>query len=198
MEWPIFALLQMFLLMLSVTTALTLHIRAIKKQNQTLREHIDHLETESADQPAETDDASQSPAAWVETYLASLDDELTAKPVLKAMLENALNPDDGFYESLPSLLSEAGLAEIGGDSELKAKIVELEAALATAQAEQQDKGEEEEPAQSDELKELLQQFTKDSREMMECIQTLETENMSLREQLTEAGITPKDAQADAA
>ena len=42
MEWPIFALLQMFLLMLSVCTALLLHIRTIQRQNLELREH-EHL-----------------------------------------------------------------------------------------------------------------------------------------------------------
>jgi CHASE3 domain sensor protein len=43
---------------------------------------------------------------------------------------------------------------------------------------------EESAEQAEDLKALLQQFTKDSRDMMECIQNLEAENKTLREQLT--------------
>jgi len=45
---------------------------------------------------------------------------------------------------------------------------------------------EEAEEQAEDLKTLLQQFTKDSRDMMACIQQLETENAALRQQLGDA------------
>ena len=57
----------------------------------------------------------------------------------------------------------------------------LKATLDTTNASNEESAE-----QAEDLKALLQQFTKDSRDMMECIQNLEAENKSLREQLGEA------------
>ena len=53
---------------------------------------------------------------------------------------------------------------------------------------------------TEELKTLLQQFTRDSREMMACIQTLEAENAQLRELLGDdapAPATPEEATTEA-
>lgn len=55
----------------------------------------------------------------------------------------------------------------------------------------------EDAEQAEDLKALLQQFTKDSRDMMECIQNLEAENQELREQLeASAGADATDDATD--
>ncbi len=55
--------------------------------------------------------------------------------------------------------------------------------------------------QAEDLKGLLQQFTKDSRDMMACIQKLEAENANLRQQLglssDQPAMPPPDASPDA-
>lgn len=56
---------------------------------------------------------------------------------------------------------------------------------------------EEAEEQAEDLKTLLQQFTKDSRDMMACIQQLETENASLRQQLGDAPGQPGPEEATA-
>ena len=72
-----------------------------------------------------------------------------------------------------------------GEKELLEKELDiLKATLDTTQASNDESAE-----QAEDLKALLQQFTKDSRDMMECIQNLEAENKALRDQLsaTETG-----------
>ncbi len=178
MAWQLFAIVQMFVIALGVGVALWLRIRAVGAQNDALREHLAALE---AVEPVEP---QPSPEEWVASRLEALDQEAPATTVITAVLHNALKPKRSFAGKLPGIIQEAGLGGGGEDSgeteTLKARVAELEQALAEAPAAATD-GE-----QPEELKLLLQQFTRDSREMMACIQKLEKENQALREQL---GIT---------
>ena len=71
-------------------------------------------------------------------------------------------------------LSPEGEAELAA---AKAEVAALNARIAELEAEQPSSTEDED------LKELLQQFTRDSRDMLSCIQGLEEENQTLRQQL---------------
>ncbi|MCB1685532.1 MAG: hypothetical protein R3E82_07170 [Pseudomonadales bacterium] len=70
--------------------------------------------------------------------------------------------------------------------ELEQTRAQLESKLASGEAAEE---------QAEDLKTLLQQFTKDSRDMMACIQQLETENATLRQQTGEEPDQPASVEA---
>ena len=168
MEWQIFALLQMALIMIGVGLAFGLNNRKLSQQNDQLRQTLDA-------QSAQTPD----PADLIKKALENFPQDDPLQPVYQAVLNNAVQPEKGFSEKLRTLLSESGA---DNSATLQARIEELEKALAES-AGPSVASEDGEQVEADELKSLLQQFTHDSREMMACIAELEHENAKLKQQL---------------
>ncbi|NKB98099.1 MAG: hypothetical protein GKR90_06345 [Pseudomonadales bacterium] len=188
MEWQLFALLQMGLIAIALPTAFFFHGRTLKSQNDELRVHVSQLEAKPSVENA--DGQSPSPREWSREFLATLPNEHPAFPVIKAVLRNAVRPKEDFLEKFPEVINKAGLGggtEVISDEAAQARIQELEAQLAEGGG-ASDGGPDD--GQAAELKTLLAQFTKDSREMMACIQTLESENAALLAQLEAADMAP--------
>ncbi len=179
MEWSVFAVLQMFIITVGVSLAMWLRIRAVNQQNALLREHFEGLEAHQGDVP--TDAPPAAPEDWLQAQLAELAEDDVTAPVRRIVLEQTLNPTDDFQQRLGQAVEAAGLLpELDADgTDLHAQIAALETELAAAREGQNTE-------HAEELKSLLQQFTRDSREMMACIQTLESENAELRELLGDA------------
>jgi hypothetical protein len=199
---------------IGVSVALWLRIRAVNGQNTTLREALSTLEEERAKQP----DSDEIARQWLQAKIDVLDptDDLT--PMVDRVLRQQIEPSEDFAEAVRGLVAppttEAGLVDADIDALLNdvsadepaapapvssdeaGRVALLEAQLEEALAEintLKSLTEEDEP---EELKALLQQFTRDSREMMACIQALEKENAELRAQL---GLEePSSSQSDAA
>ena len=166
MDWTLVALSQMFLVTVGVSIALGLRIRGVNKLNGELREHAEVVNESIATLEA---NQNPSPKEWVAEKVEGLDAEDPHTPLLKLVLEHAAKKNRKFAKELPDAVAACGLvaASEGGEAGVSED-------------------------QSEDLKNLLQQFTKDSREMMACIQSLEKENASLREQL---GLDDNDAPA---
>ena len=102
-----------------------------------------------------------------------------------ATLDKELGIDTAELPDAPEI-DEADLTDVAQEAEhvraanelLQQEIDKLRDELSQQQASGEDAQE-----QENDLKSLLQQFTKDSRDMMACIQKLETENAQLRQQL---------------
>ncbi len=161
----------MFIITVGVSVALWLRIRAVNQQNAELRAQFDDLETTQ-------EEATAAPEAWLQAQLAALAADDPTAAVRRVVLEQTLNPADDFPERLSQAVAAAGLVpEHDADgTDLQAQIAALETELAASREGQSTE-------HAEELKALLQQFTRDSREMMACIQTLESENAELRELL---------------
>lgn len=171
MEWSIFALVQMFIITVGTCLAFWLRLRGVAKQNEQLRVALQ----------AQKDETTPSPAAWVAVQLAALPANGAATPVISLVLKHALDPQGDIESLLRTAFAEGGLSIDSDHTEQLATLeAELEAAKAAAEAITEPGGEDD---RTEELKQLLQQFTRDSREMMACIQTLETENAELRSRL---------------
>ncbi len=172
MEWSIFALVQMFIITIGVSLAFWLRYRTVQKQNEQLRSALE----------AEPDTPVQSPETWLREHIATLPADSPATAVLTTALEHTLEPKGDIESLLKDAISASGWELDTSNTE---RLAELEAELAAAKAAvdalpEDGSGDND---RTEELKLLLQQFTKDSREMMACIQTLETENAQLRAQL---------------
>lgn len=174
MEWSIFALLQMFIITIAVSLACWLRMRGLQTQNEALRLRIE----ETPPAPAISEQPSQS--EWVQQQIDALDQTHPSSTIVSVALTNLLAPADDFEQTLVDCIRASSI--LGDDSstqDLEAELEELRNKLAAASDNAGETGED----RTEELKALLQQFTKDSREMMACIQTLEKENAQLREQL---------------
>lgn len=183
MEWTLFALLQMFIITVGVSLACWLRMRGAQRQNQQLREHIEGLDEQT---PADT----PSPEAWLSEQIEQLSADDTATPIIRLALQHVLQPVGDLDAALGAAVQEAGLTGAAEGGEHETRIAELEAALEAAKAAADTGGEGADGERTEELKTLLQQFTRDSREMMACIQTLEAENAQLREQLGDDAPAP--------
>ena len=171
MEWSIFALVQMFIITVGTCLAFWLRLRGVSQQNEQLRQAL-----ETHDDESET-----NPAAWIQTQLDALPPDGTTTPVISLVLQHALDPQGDIESQLRSAFADGGLSvEADYTEQIAALQAELEAAKAAAEAHPEGEGEHD---RTEELKQLLQQFTRDSREMMACIQSLETENAELRNRL---------------
>lgn len=186
MEWSIFALLQMFIITIAVSVACWLRMRALQAQNEALRLRIE-------DMPAAPTNAEQpSPTEWIQQQIDTLDPTHPSSTIVTVALSNLLEPADNFEQTLTdSIRASSILGDDSGTQDLEAEIEELRSKLESASTSSGEPVED----RTDELKALLQQFTKDSREMMACIQTLEIENAQLREQL---GLDAETGAADTA
>lgn len=185
MEWSIFALVQMFIITVGTCLAFWLRLRGVSQQNEQLRQTLE----------AQNDESESSPAAWVQTQLDALPVDGTTTPVISLVLQHALAPQGDIESQLRRAFADGGLAfDADYTEQIAALQAELETAKAAAEAVPECDGEND---RTEELKQLLQQFTRDSREMMACIQSLETENAELRSRLgldeTEA-VLPADAE----
>ena len=155
MDWTIVALTQMLVLTIGITTALILRLRGMRKENALLRDHGAACNATIAELEA-SQDSSVPPEQWMADKIANLDTKDPYHALTKLFFEHAAaaKPLDEFEAAVLDCIAQAGLVP--------------------------------EPTESfedEDLKSLLQKFTQDSREMMTCIQNLEEENESLREQL---------------
>ncbi len=184
MEWSIFALVQMFIITVGTCLAFWLRLRGVSQQNEQLRQALE----------AQNGESESSPAAWVQTQLDALPADGATTPVISLVLQHALAPQGDIEGQLRRAFADGGLSfDVDYTEQIAALQADLETAKAAAEAVPEGDGEND---RTEELKQLLQQFTRDSREMMACIQSLETENAELRGRLglneTEA-ILPADA-----
>ncbi|MEM7001512.1 MAG: hypothetical protein AAF529_12065 [Pseudomonadota bacterium] len=163
MEWTYVALLQMALITIGVSSVCVFFNRKLSGQNKILRERVAELDATEPPPPGPT------PEEWSKDYIANLD-ETPANQLIAAILHNATQGVEGLADQLPELLEKADL--VGVDQ------AELEAALARVAELESADGD-----GTDELKQLLQQFTHDCRELTLCIGQLEQENAELRAQL---------------
>ncbi len=188
MEWSIFAVLQMFIITVAVSTALWLRMRAVNQQNEQLREHLENNKNQDLIDQI-------SPEVWLEEKIQNLPGDNPLSPLIKVVLGHQLQPNNDLENALKEAWSSSGFGDVDTANETSAEAqaqiealqAELESLRATASA---GAGAGDEGERTEELKALLQQFTRDSREMMSCIQTLEKENAVLREQL---GLEPETA-----
>jgi len=175
--WPIFAVLQMLITTVAVGVTLWLRMRTVHKQNLAYQAQFASLEAHAGN-PSTAE------------FLDNLDSEQATAPLLRLLLEHHDNPKDDIDEQLRTCAEPLGLSA-GSDNEddsvsaeehqtVLNEIEELKEQLTSAN----NRGE------TDELRNLLMQFTNDSREMMACIATLEKENAKLRGDL---GIEESDA-----
>ncbi len=185
MEWTLFAILQMFVIATAVGAAFWLRNRQLSLQNKQLRAHISVLESEACG--AENDAAD--PQTWLTGKIESITDDQPYAPLLRLILQQQLQARDDFDQGVIEAAEACGLGAAAGeqnadDVNKDAQIADLEQALAQVRLELEGMQEEGgEDGQAEELKNLLQQYTKDSRDMMACIQTLEKENAALKAQL---------------
>jgi len=171
MEWSIFALVQMFIITVGTCLAFWLRLRGVSQQNEQLRQA---LETQN-------DESTSGPATWVQSQLDALPADGATTPVISLVLQHALDPQGDIESQLRSAFADGGLSvDADYTEQIAALEAELETAKAAAEALPEAGGEND---RTEELKQLLQQFTRDSREMMACIQSLETENAELRKRL---------------
>ena len=171
MEWPLFAVVQLFITTIAVGVAFWLRIRAVNQQNALLR--------------AELASTEATPAPDFEALIAALDADSPTAPMVKLVLAECAAPSDDFEERLRATLADSPFA--GDAAALEAAQAEIETLKRQVEEGGQNEG--------DELKTLLMQFTNDSREMMACIQDLEAENAQMRQQL---GIEDTAGAGDAA
>lgn len=187
MDWQLFALSQMGLLAVGISTAFFLHARTLKTQNTVLRRRIAQVEATPSKQSGESD--SPSMKEWVRAHLETLPQEDPAYPIIKAVLRNAIRPKEDFSARFPEIVAKAGFDPGDGldDQATQDRIIELESQLQASE-----NSADLNHTQAAELKTLLQQFTRDSREMMACIQHLERENLILRNGFNAQGLPLPD------
>ena len=177
----------------SVSVALWLSNRSYKRQNVELRNSLAELAEAT---PAAVDN---DPSAWITERLNELDTEDPLTPLVSCVLNQQVSPEESFSDSLQALIGQ--VATSGEDSEsdgeslalLQQELADTKAELEALGAQQSQGDEDGGSATPEELKTLLQQFTKDSREMMICIQALEQENAELKAELEKAATTPTPA-----
>ncbi len=92
--------------------------------------------------------------------------------------------DETFSIDLPALPeAEEGSAGVTGDEHLRSDNEQLREQLESAREALIAAGDGGGNTESEDLKSLLQQFTRDSRDMMICIEMLEAENLQLRDRM---------------
>ena len=177
MDWSIFAILQMFIMAAAICVAMTLRMRSVMKQNSQFREHLDTVvaEAEANKQP--------KPEEWVKTVTDDLPKDEASSPIIKVVLGHALENVKDIDKDIVEAVLEADLCASKSDLEA------LQEELATLQDGRAASGDGEDERNT-ELKNLLKQFTQDSRSMMACIQTLEVENEALIACLQDNNIEP--------
>lgn len=171
MDWPFFIALQTALIAVAVTAAFVFHNRKLNRQNLELRAFFTKLEEDG-----QLD--SGDPTQWVTEHLEAISEEEDVKPLVKAVMENAVTPTDDFYSvTLPEL---ARALVGGGDGASSEEVEALKAEIAELRESSESGG-----GPDDMMKMMLQQYTQDSRDMLSCIEKLEKENAELSAKLAE-------------
>lgn len=193
MEWTYVALLQMFLITAGVCSAMWMHVRSFKSQNEELRTFLDEADQRVEEARKSAENLPKGPIAreWLKEQLEKVVEEEATSTVQQAVIKHLIKAERKFDQKLTKTIEKAGLGGGAGDGDgapneaqteqintLQAEVERLTAQL----AEGQPADNAEDPSNA-EIRELLQQFTTDAREMMECITTLEKENAELRERL---------------
>lgn len=193
MEWTYVALLQMFLITAGVCSAMWMHVRSFKSQNEELRTFLDEADQRVEEARKSAENLPKGPIAreWLKEQLEKVVEEEATSTVQQAVIKHLIKAERKFDQKLTKTIEKAGLGGGAGDGDgapneaqteqintLQAEVERLTAEL----AEGQPADNAEDPSNA-EIRELLQQFTTDAREMMECITTLEKENAELRERL---------------
>lgn len=193
MEWTYVALLQMFLITAGVCSAMWMHVRSFKSQNEELRNFLDEADQRVEEARKSAENLPKGPIAreWLKEQLEKVVEEEATSTVQQAVIKHLIKAERKFDQKLTKTIEKAGLGGGAGDGDgapneaqteqintLQAEVERLKAEL----AEGQPANNAEDPSNA-EMRELLQQFTTDAREMMECITTLEKENAELRERL---------------
>lgn len=193
MEWTYVALLQMFLITAGVCSAMWMHVRSFKSQNEELRNFLDEADQRVEEARKSAENLPKGPIAreWLKEQLEKVVEEEATSTVQQAVIKHLIKAERKFDQKLTKTIEKAGLGGGAGDGDgapneaqteqintLQAEVERLTAEL----AEGQPADNAEDPSNA-EMRELLQQFTTDAREMMECITALEKENAELRERL---------------
>lgn len=193
MEWTYVALVQMFLITAGVCSAMWMHVRSFKSQNEELRNFLDEADQRVEEARKSADNLPKGPIAreWLKEQLEKVVEEEATSTVQQAVIKHLIKAERKFDQKLTKTIEKAGLGGGAGDGDgapneaqteqintLQAEVERLKAEL----AEGQPANNAEDPSNA-EMRELLQQFTTDAREMMECITALEKENAELRERL---------------
>lgn len=193
MEWTYVALVQMFLITAGVCSAMWMHVRSFKSQNEELRTFLDEADQRVEEARKSAENLPKGPIAreWLKEQLEKVVEEEATSTVQQAVIKHLIKAERKFDQKLTKTIEKAGLGGGAGDGDgapneaqteqintLQAEVERLKAEL----AEGQPANNAEDPSNA-EMRELLQQFTTDAREMMECITALEKENAELRERL---------------
>ena len=170
MSWALFAVIQLSIVTVGVTVAFWLRNRELKKRYGVLEQASAHASTAVE---AARDQLTQGTDAWFNERLGSLTEEDEVTTIQRMVLENEREPSAEFDDKLRKQLSSTESAQRALNAALDAAVPDIADDDATQEEE--------------DLKELLQQFTKESRGMTSDIQNLRSENKMLREQL---GVDP--------
>ncbi len=199
MEWTYVALLQMLLITAGVCTAMWMHVRSFKSQNEELRTLLDDADQRVEEARKSAENLPKGPIAreWLKEQLEKVVEEEATSTVQQAVIKHLIKAERKFDQKLIKTIEKAGLGGGPGDGDgatseaqieqidtLQTEVERLTAELAnqvkTAAGALAENAED--PSHA-EMRELLQQFTADAREMMECITAMEKENAELLERL---------------
>ena len=199
MEWTYVALLQMLLITAGVCTAMWMHVRSFKSQNEELRTLLDEADQRVEEARKSAENLPKGPIAreWLKEQLEKVVEEEATSTVQQAVIKHLIKAERKFDQKLIKTIEKAGLGGGPGDGDgatseaqieqintLQTEVERLTAELAnqvkTAAGALAENAED--PSHA-EMRELLQQFTADAREMMECITAMEKENAELLERL---------------
>ena len=199
MEWTYVALLQMLLITAGVCTAMWMHVRSFKSQNEELRTLLDDADQRVEEARKSAENLPKGPIAreWLKEQLEKVVEEEATSTIQQAVIKHLIKAERKFDQKLIKTIEKAGLGGGPGDEDgvtteaqteqintLQTEVERLTAELAnqvkTAAGAPAENAEE--PSHA-EMRELLQQFTADAREMMECITAMEKENAELLERL---------------
>jgi len=199
MEWTYVALLQMLLITAGVCTAMWMHVRSFKSQNEELRTLLDEADQRVEEARKSAENLPKGPIAreWLKEQLEKVVEEEATSTVQQAVIKHLIKAERKFDQKLIKTIEKAGLGGGLGDGDgatseaqieqintLQTEVERLTAELAnqvkTAAGALAENAED--PSHA-EMRELLQQFTADAREMMECITAMEKENAELLERL---------------
>ena len=199
MEWTYVALLQMLLITAGVCTAMWMHVRSFKSQNEELRTFLDDADRRVEEARKSAENLPKGPIAWewLKEQLEKIVEEEATSTVQQAVIKHLIKAERKFDQKLIKTIEKAGLGGGPGDEDgvtteaqtEQINTLQTEVERLTAELANQVKTAEGAPAENAEepshveMRELLQQFTADAREMMECITAMEKENAELLERL---------------
>ena len=203
MEWTYVALLQMFLITTGVCGAMWMRVRRFKSQNDEMRTFLEEADQRVEEARKSSENLPKGPIAreWLKEQLEKVAEEEATSTVQQAVIKHLIKAERKFDQKLTKTIEKAGLggdvAAAGGGAgdadgapneaqteqinALQAEVERLKAELANdATAGEGAPADNADDPSNAEMRELLQQFTADAREMLECVTTLENENAELR------------------